>query len=101
MGDYITNKNWLKEGRLTMARILKRAGGGFTLHSATGKAVGDIGAVSEYGAPQYAFTEVVLDKDVYTFAQDSGSHHYALVYDDLNEAFSEYCKYTGLDYLQD
>ena len=100
-GDYITNKNYLQEGKVTLARILKDPGGGFSLHLATGDAVGDIGQVCEIGCPQYPFTEIKLSGSVDQFAQNMGSHHYAIVYDDLVEALALFCKVKSLDYCLD
>lgn len=98
-GDYITNKNHLKAGRLTAARILKEAEGGYTLHAVAGNALGDIGKTSEFGAPQYTFTETELDADFDQFAQNLGSHHYALVYADLLEELELFCKYKKMNAL--
>jgi L-fucose isomerase-like protein len=95
-GDYITNKNHLKAGRLTAARILKEASGEYTLHAVAGDAAGDIGKTSEFGAPQYAFTEMQMDADFDKFAQNLGSHHYALVYADLLEELEMYCNYKNM-----
>ena len=100
-GDYITNKNWLKAGRMTVARILKDTDGGFTLHATTGTAVGEIGEVSEFGAPQYAFTDMKLDCDMDSFAQHLGSHHYALVYAELAEELQLYSKFMEINYIND
>ena len=98
-GDYLTNRNCLKAGPMTVARILKEADGSFTIHSASGQAVGDIGKTSELGAPQYAFTEWIIDSDFDGFAQNMGSHHYALVYADLKEELALYGKYAGIKAL--
>ncbi len=100
-GDYITNKNWLMAGGLTVARILKDIDGGFTIHTASGQAVGEIGEVAEYGAAQYAFTDMVLDGDMDSFAQNLGSHHYALVYAEIAEALDLYCRYNKINFLKD
>lgn len=97
--DYITNKNYLKEGRITAARLLKEADGSYTMHAVTGKAVGDVGKTSEFGSPQYSFTETILDTDFDTFAQNLGSHHYALVYAELAEELELFCKYNNLKAL--
>lgn len=94
--DYITNKNCMKEGRMTVARILKEPDGSFTLHAAGGRAVGEIGAASEFGSPQYSFTEMILDADFDRFAGNMGSHHYALVYAELLEDLELFCKYTDI-----
>ncbi len=94
--DYITNRNWLKSGRLTAARLLKESDGSFTMHAAAGKALGDIGKTSEFGSPQYSFTEMVLDTDFDRFAQNMGSHHYALCYADLMGQLELFCKYSGV-----
>jgi L-fucose isomerase-like protein len=94
--DYITNKNHLKAGRMTVARFLKEVNGGFSLHCATGEAIGDIGKVTEFGAPQYSFTEMTVDTDFDRFAQNLGSHHYALVYADLADELELFCKYKGI-----
>lgn len=94
--DYITNKNWLKEGRITAARLLKESDGSYTFHAAGGKAVGDIGKTSEFGSPQYSFTEMILDTDFDNFAQNMGSHHYALCYAELKDEIKLFCKYMGI-----
>jgi L-fucose isomerase-like protein len=96
-GDYITNKNHLKAGRMTVARILKEENGGFSLHAALGTALGDIGKTSEFGAPQYSFTEMELDAHFDRFAQNLGSHHYALVYADLAEELELFCRYKKIN----
>jgi L-fucose isomerase-like protein len=95
-GDYITNRNYLQEGKLTLARILKDVDGGFTLHAAAGNAIGDIGKVSEIGCPQYPFTEIKLASPVEQFAQNMGSHHYAIVYEELREELELFCKIKGI-----
>ena len=100
-GDYITNKNWLKKGDLSVARILKDKDGGFTLHTAAGEAVGEIGKVAEFGAPQYAFTDMILKGDMDQFSRHLGSHHYALVYADVAEALELYCEYKGIRFIKD
>lgn len=91
-GDYITNKNYLKKGNVTIGRLLKDPDGGFTLHMAKGNAVGDIGKVSELDTPQYPFTEIELSADVDSFAQNMGSHHYAIVYADISEELEMLCE---------
>ena len=98
-GDYITNRNYLQEGKLTLARILKDVDGGFTLHAAVGNAIGDIGKVSEIGCPQYPFTEIKLASPVEQFARNMGSHHYAIVYDELCEELELFCKIKGIRIL--
>ena len=98
-GDYITNKNYLREGKLCMARILKDIDGGFTLHYANGSSIGDIGRVSELGAPQYPFTEVELENGIDRFAHDMGSHHYAFVYADLAEELALFCEMKNIRLL--
>jgi len=95
--DYITNKNCLKEGRMTVARLLKEPDGSFTLHAAGGKAVGDIGVTSEFGSPQYSFTEMILDAEFESFAENMGSHHYALIYAELLEDLELFCKYKNIN----
>jgi L-fucose isomerase-like protein len=99
--DYITNKNYLKPGNVTVGRFLKEADGGFTMHFTTGKAVGDIGRVSELGAPQYPFTEIKLDADIERFAQNMGSHHYAFVYSDLSAELELFCNLKGFQIIHD
>ena len=98
-GDYITNKNYLREGLVTLARILKEPKGGFSLHIATGDSIGNIGQVCEIGCPQYPFTEIKLSTSVDEFAQQLGSHHYAIVYDDLVEDLKLFCKIKAFDCL--
>ena len=100
-GDYITNKNWLKAGLLTCARILKDKDGGFTIHTASGEAQGEIGSVAEYGSPQYAFTDMKLNGDMEQFSKHLGSHHYALVYADVAEALEMYCEFKGIRFIKD
>jgi L-fucose isomerase-like protein len=98
---YITNKNYLREGTVTLARLLKDADGGFTMHMATGHAVGDIGRVCELDCPQYPFTEVELDCDLDSFAQNMGSHHYAIVYGDVTEDLKSFCRLKKIKVLQE
>ena len=100
-GDYITNKNYLKKGTVTIGRLLKDHDGGFTLHLANGKAVGDVGKVSELDTPQYPFTEVELSTDVDSFAQNMGSHHYAIVYADVSEELELLCKLLDVRILKE
>jgi L-fucose isomerase-like protein len=95
-GDYITNKNYLKEGLVTIGRVLNDPDGGFTFHMANGNAVGDIGKVSEIGCQQYPFTEIKLTTDVDLFAQNMGSHHYAIVYENLKNDLKIFCKIKGI-----
>ncbi len=94
--EYITNKNFLKEGRMTCARILKDPDGGFTLHAAGGHAVGDVGECCEIGMPQYSFTEMIPDCDFDKLAQHLGSHHYALCYADLEKELPLFCDFLGI-----
>jgi len=98
-GDYITNKNYLKEGKVTLGRILKDPDGNFTFHMANGTAIGNIGQVCEIGCPQYPFTEIMLSTPVDRFAQNMGSHHYAIVYDDLQDEVELFCRIKGLNTL--
>lgn len=95
-GDYISNKNYLKKGKVTLARVLKDPDGGFTLHIAAGDALGDIGKLSEIGCPQYPFTEIKLSSNIDNFAQHMGSHHYAIAYKDLAEDLNLFCKIKDL-----
>jgi len=95
-GDYITNKNYLKEGMVTIGRVLNDPDGGFTFHMVNGNAVGDIGKVSEMGCQQYPFTEIKLTTDVDSFAQNMGSHHYAIVYANLKEDLKLFCKIKSI-----
>ena len=97
-GDYITNKNYLKEGHLTLGRVLKSPDGGYSMHAARGNALGDIGKVAEIGCPQYPFTEIKLVSDVDSFAQHMGSHHYAIVYRDLIEDLKLFCEIKKLKF---
>lgn len=95
-GDYITNRNYLKEGPVTLARVLKNPDGKFSIHIAQGKAIGDVGRVSEIGCPQYPFTEIKLSSKIDSFAQNMGSHHYSIVYADLQEDLELFCKIKGI-----
>ncbi len=97
---YITNMSHLDKGKVTIGRILKEKDGGFALHYTTGDAVGDIGQMNQYGLPQFAFTEVVLDSGVDRFAQSLGSHHYAVVYEDLRDEFDLFCRYKNIKNLK-
>lgn len=99
--DYITNKNYLKPGLVTIGRFLKEADGGFSLHFAIGTSAGDIGRVSELGAPQYPFTEIVLNADMDHFAQNMGSHHYAIVYSDISADLELFCRLKGIRVIRD
>jgi len=99
--DYITNKNHLKPGRVTLARVLKDSDGGFSIHYTLGNALGDIGKVSELDTPQYPFTEIELQGNVDQFAQNMGSHHYALVYADISRQLESFCKYKDINLIKD
>jgi len=98
---YVTNKSYLKEGKVTFGRLLKDPDRGYTLHVTTGTAVGDVGKVAELDTPQYPFTEIELDADVDRFAQNMGSHHYALVYGDITEQLELFCRTKGIRYHRD
>ena len=100
-GDYITNKNYLKSGRVTLGRFLKERDGGFTLHYTTGSALGSIGEVSELDTPQYPFTEIKIDADLDKFAQNMGSHHYAITYKDIGEELELFCRYKDINFIHD
>jgi len=91
----------IKEGKVTFGRLLKDPDRGYTLHVTTGTAVGDVGKVAELDTPQYPFTEIELDADVDTFAQNMGSHHYALVYGDITEQLELFCRTKGIRYHRD
>ncbi len=99
--DYITNKNYLKQGPVTLARVLKEKDARYSLHVATGEAVGDVGKVSELGAPQYPFTEIVLGERMDRFSQNLGSHHYAILHSDIGQEIELFCKYMDLDLIRD
>jgi L-fucose isomerase-like protein len=99
--DYITNKNYLKSGQVTVGRFLKEPDGEFCLHFTIGKAAGDIGRVTELGAPQYPFTEISLKAPIDQFAQHMGSHHYAIVYSDLTAELDLFCQLKGFRSLHD
>jgi L-fucose isomerase-like protein len=99
--DYITNKNYFKQGRVTFGRFLKERDGGFTLHFTTGQAVGDVGRVTELGAPQYPFTEIVLDAPIESFSQNLGSHHYAITYANISADLELFCKYKNINILHE
>jgi L-fucose isomerase-like protein len=98
-GDYITNKNYFNPGQVTMCRLLKEPDGKFSFHAARGVAVGNVGRVSEIGCPQYPFTEIRLSTDVDTFAQNLGSHHYAIVYGDLSRELDLFCQIKGMNLI--
>jgi L-fucose isomerase-like protein len=99
--DYITNKNYFKPGEVTFGRFLKDPDGGFTLHFATGQSAGDVGRVSELGAPQYPFTEIHLNTEIDRFAQNMGSHHYAIVYSNISKDLELFCKYKDFRVIHD
>jgi len=99
--DYITNKNHLKPGRVTLARVLKESNGEFSIHYTLGNALGDIGKVSELDTPQYPFTEIELQGNVDQFAQNMGSHHYALVYADISRQLESFCKHKDINLIKD
>jgi len=99
--DYITNKNYLKPGQVTVARVLKNENGGFSIHYTLGNAVGDIGRISELDTPQYPFTEIELRGNVDQFAQNMGSHHYALIYADISQRLEIFCKYKDITLIKD
>jgi L-fucose isomerase-like protein len=99
--DYITNKNYLMPGRVTFGRFLKESDGGFALHFTTGDAAGDIGRVSELGAPQYPFTEIELHAEIDRFAQNMGSHHYAIVYSDISAELELFCRLKDIRIIHD
>ena len=100
-GDYITNKNYLKKGLVTIGRLLNDPDGGFTLHMAQGTAIGDVGKVSELDTPQYPFTEIKLSSEVDSFAQNMGSHHYALIYGDILRELGLLCKLLNVRILRE
>lgn len=99
--DYITNKNYLKPGSVTFGRFLKEPDGEYCLHYTTGEAAGDIGRVTELGAPQYPFTEIALHTNIDQFAQHMGSHHYAIVYSDLTAEMDLFCRLKSFRSLHD
>ena len=99
--DYITNKNYFKPDRLTLGRFLSESDGDYSLHFTMGDALGDIGRVSELGAPQYPFTEIKIDAEIDEFAQNLGSHHYAMVYSDITEDLEMFCKYKEIKIIHD
>jgi L-fucose isomerase-like protein len=99
--DYITNKNYLKSGHVTLARVLKQPDCGFAIHFTSGAALGDIGRVSELDTPQYPFTEIQLQGNPDQFAQNMGSHHYAIIYSELSQELEMFCKYKDIRVIRD
>jgi len=97
---YITNRNYIKPGKVTFARILKEPGATYSLHYTTGTATGDVGKVKELDCPQYPFTEIDLDTDLDAFAQKMGSHHYALIHGDLSEELELFCRFKSIQTIR-
>ena len=97
--NYLTNTSFLKPGRLTMARLLKFPGGQMALHTATGKALGEMEPLREMGCAVYPMTEIVPDQKIDDFTEYLGGNHYALVYEDVMDALELFCKYADLELL--
>jgi len=96
---WIVNSSAMKSGQVTLARLARRADR-FTLHYATGEALGDVGKVSEMDCPAYPTTEIALnDINEDRFLQNSGSHHYAVVYKDVAAQIESYCQVAGIEVL--
>jgi L-fucose isomerase-like protein len=86
----LLNSSPYKEGKVTLARLGARAGSGFKMHIAGGRAVLPP-PFHEVGCPPYAYTSVELDGDTDVFVQNLFSQHYAIAYGDVRAALRELC----------
>jgi L-fucose isomerase-like protein len=97
---WIVNSSPMKSGKVTLARLIKQEDN-YTMHYVTGEALGDVGKVSELDCPPYPTTEIKLDVDMHQFAQNLGSHHYALIYKDLSSEIEAFCKLMNIKVFRD
>lgn len=97
---YLTNCSGLREGRLTMARLLKFPGGELKLHITGAAARKEETPLQEMGCPYYPMAKILPDIPIEQFADRVGANHYALVYANVLPAARYFCKYTGIDWLQ-
>lgn len=96
---YLTNKTAMNEGRLTLARMLKRPGGVLELHATGGEAADLPERLLEYGCAPYPMTHIKPDMDMARFMENVGANHYAIVYRDVMDALKVFSKYTGVTLL--
>ena len=96
---YLTNKNGMNEGRVTMARMLKFPGGKLALHLTEGTAKAEPSYLQEYGCPYYPMAKITPDLPMAQFLEYVGANHYAVIYDELAEAAKLFCKYTGVEFI--
>ncbi len=97
---YLTNKSGFREGRLTLARILKFPGHKLGLHLTTGTAVAEQEYLQEQFCPYYPMVKILPDVSMEQFMHYVGANHYALVYEDVVDAAQLLCKYMDMDLLR-
>lgn len=96
---YLTNRAGLKEGRLTMARLLKFSDGTLKLHLIGANAAAVTPPLQEMGCPYYPMAKLTPDVPVEQFMRYVGANHYALVYEDILDAARMFCRYTQIELL--
>ena len=97
---YLTTRSDFREGRVTMARLLKFPGGKLKLHITGATARTEDAPLQEMGCPYYPMTKLTPDIPLEQFTDLVGANHYALVYANVLPAAKYFCKYTGIDWLQ-
>lgn len=96
-GDgYLTNSAALNCGRVTLARLQKRPGGGLLLHITEAAAQKEPGRLTEYGCAPYPMATIVPDQPMSEFIRMVGANHYAIVYDEVKAAAEVFCRYADI-----
>ncbi len=98
-GGYLTNSSSLREGRVTLARLVKLPEGQLGLHLTGGTAASEKQRLWEYGCAPYPMAAIRLDCDIASFREKIGANHYALVYRELTEAAGYFCRFAGVEMI--
>lgn len=93
---YVTNAQPFREGRVTLARLIKLPDGVLAMHCIGGTARHEASLLREYGCPPYPMVRIEPDVPVAQFARRLGGNHYALVYGDHRAALERFCEYADV-----
>lgn len=91
----LLNSSPYKGGTVTLARLASTQSGTFKMHIAGGTSVLSP-RFHEVGCPPYPFINVEMDGDIDEFMQHLCSQHYAIVYGDVRQELTEFCRLASI-----
>lgn len=84
---------------MTLGRLLKRPGGVLAFHAARGKAEKIANRLTEYGCAPYPMARIKPEGSMEEFIRNTGANHYAIVYEDVLDALTEFAFWAGVELL--